>query len=863
MPSFFEDIVVTPHCDMHVAMSGTPPAKITVYERRYKPDVTTTAGDDKRELVLKDVTSQCTFKIFSPYETPGTRLITPFISIDSTGVITPLAMGINFVHVSHLDVNFFNREHYQIIRVQVHYQMLGWWFGNSSLTVPKDDAFAHTQVSLYALFSDDAKKTDVVGDITGHGYVDLTSSNNAVFEPDADRSGRLWGKTIATAATLSGSFLGSTKTIPVKVVDYKQQRNILEPVQYVKPFEQAHNIIFIPEGFIDSSDDRNRFDEIVTKITEDFFRKPRHAPYNILQGSFNVFKAFHPSEQRTITCGTRINDEDDPKLVKGFQVPYNNRVSSTAANPYTPEELVMNVGLPLRNETGTAQQLMNLWAGQSLPNYKAERVDSDLIGVWKKQRSVGILEARDSFFGMSYGRRYADRLSGVSQNQLPIPATDSPSPVLSAFIGRLYEWFYTGPTRLISPDPRRHPPQIFKSNESSPGNIVIQYLKSLHYRYDPAQHIGLQWEPDVNNNLFKPSVGFVGIIVNDGISGGGNLNDSSMVTSSINSLQVIGFQYANTATEKVMRRNPPADIPLDIDKVINTMAHEFGHSFNLGDEYESFSGDKPVQGGNYDNVAGLNDLQLDANFATNRLLNPDKVKWFELLRIELSSMLTENSVTDGFDLKVKIDPQYAGKWTEAKTQNKLVHIRKPKIAADGKQLPMPSDDAHYLVRLQIINVDPDGFIKLGGPDIPSPPLPVFPKGSFIFIPRRTETGDLQFLVEKKVFNFLKNDATNKNLPLNKDDDRTKVKREADEPKDIPDFSPNCKAHKTIGVYEGARYYTGMQYRPAGNCKMRNSHDTEDSGGQFCHVCKYLIVNRVDPEMLDVLDRNYYPKAKKS
>ena len=852
-----QDIVVTPHCDMHVAMTGAPQLHIKVFERLFKQDAAMPGGQDKRRYELRDVTSSCSYAFFAPYEPPGSRL-TRFVSIDNTGKITPSGPGINLVHISYRDSN--GLTHYMIVRIQVHSQILGWWFGIPSLTVAKDDACAHTQVSIYALFSDDAKKTDLVGDITGHGYVTLTSSSNSVFEPDASKSGRLWGRSEGTG-NLTGNFLGSTKNIPVKVVDYARTRNILDSVQYVKEFAEAHNMLFIPEGFRDTTEDKEKFDKIVTTLADRIFQKPRHTPFNILQGSFNVFKVYQASNQHVITNGCGINDEDDSKLSKGFHVPYNWAVSSTAAIPYTPEELIMNVGLPLRNETRSPADLKTLWASQSLPNYDAARVDDDLIGVWKKQRSLGILEARDTFFGFCYGHRYADRTSGYGS--ITIPATDTNTVDLRNFIKRMYEWFFAGQTRLIVPDPRRHPPEVHKVGMDNPSNIIMQYINGLNYFYDNSQHIGLEWAPDVNGNSFKRSVGFVGIIVNDGIHGGGNLNGSTMTSTSIAKGKSLGFQYVNTATEKILRRTPPMNIDDDIDEVVDVITHEFGHSFNLGDEYETYPNDDVIETDKYDNIAKLSSINLDANFMTNRQFDPDKVKWLELLRMNLANKLLEDSTTEGGNLKVKINPVHAGKWVEAKAQNKKVDIRKPNISVDGKQLPLLFDNAHYLVRLEIINVDTaNGFVTLGGSELPPLPLPVFPKGSFIFVPVRESNGDLVYVVEKKVMNFLKNDATNKNLPLNKDPDRARVSKSSDDPKDIPDFKPACKAYKTIGVYEGANYHTGMQYRPAGNCKMRVQEDT-GGGGEFCHVCKYLIVNRVDPEMHDVLDNNYYPKAKSS
>ena len=51
---------------------------------------------------------------------------------------------------------------------------------------------AHSQPSIYALFSDDPTGTDLVGDITGHGFVTLTSASPGTFVVDnANNQGRL------------------------------------------------------------------------------------------------------------------------------------------------------------------------------------------------------------------------------------------------------------------------------------------------------------------------------------------------------------------------------------------------------------------------------------------------------------------------------------------------------------------------------------------------------------------------------------------------------------------------------------------------------------------------------------------------
>jgi hypothetical protein len=66
------------------------------------------------------------------------------------------------------------------------------------------------------------------------------------------------------------------------------------------------------------------------------------------------------------------------------------------------------------------------------------------------------------------------------------------------------------------------------------------------------------------------------------------------------------------------------------------------------------------------------------------------------------------------------------------------------------------------------------------------------------------------------------------------------------------------------VYEGAAGFAGAAYRPAGQCKMRSSEAKPEKGeGEFCFVCKWLIVNNVDPGLHALLDKRFYPGSKKN
>jgi len=57
----------------------------------------------------------------------------------------------------------------------------------------------------------------------------------------------------------------------------------------------------------------------------------------------------------------------------------------------------------------------------------------------------------------------------------------------------------------------------------------------------------------------------------------------------------------------------------------------------------------------------------------------------------------------------------------------------------------------------------------------------------------------------------------------------------------------------VGLYEGANYHDCGVFRPAGRCKMRKGMSTTQP---FCHVCRYVIVDTIDPTLHGDLDKLY-------
>lgn len=196
----------------------------------------------------------------------------------------------------------------------------------------------------------------------------------------------------------------------------------------------------------------------------------------------------------------------------------------------------------------------------------------------------------------------------------------------------------------------------------------------------------------------------------------------------------------------------------------------------------------------------------------------------------------------------------------AEVKNHSLFLRAADVTPEGRQLPLSTDRMHFLAGLEIGAVDEAlGTVLIAAAGLPPIASPVFRQGAILYVPRRgaEPAATPLTVVEPEVLAFM----TGQKMPLNKDTDTTKVNKEEDDPTAIPQFLPPCKSYKMIGVYESAAHQTAQFYRPAGLCKMRNSSDEGTGDGEFCHVCKWLIVNRVNPGLHAILDEKYYPTAK--
>jgi hypothetical protein len=654
---------------------------------------------------------------------------------------------------------------------------------------------------------------------------------------------------------------------------------------------EKQNVLFLAEGF--RSTDRDAFNKICVKLIDVLLDSERNQPYKMLKDGFNFWKFFRPSNEHGSTVGAPIIKRiptGDPPIIKKDD-PYKLFIddklplSSSPIDAYSLYELVKIVGYPtLADETRTVNKIKNDWASTlSLIGYEDTKVCNDIVEAWKLAIPIGLVDVRDTYFGFIQSNRLGDRKSVKDKyvNMIKQASLGDPATEISAFARHLYQWFQPQTEmRRHDPDPRRYAPEI-RSHEV---NFLIEHLTKLT---DPLSsvgddhYVGKLWNSlpstssAVKTRQFN-SAGLVCMLVNHEYEFGWN-NVGYMITMSIGSKLDL---HININTSNPDRRSASLN-PVYIEKLKSSsdghdqtmadiLAHEFGHAFRLGDEYEEFQGAPEADDidVSYDNITHLKEIANTSHsfpgcFPTP--IVPGSIKWAKVHRITKADTLIEPSVINGNQIIVTLEKGRAQSWRTIKDNNTEVEVLLRKYV----QKQFPVDEKNDLYQGLIIqNIPDDHTLELTAKTTPVS----FPAGSVIYVPKK-DNGDISTLVKNPVLIFMENQnydpaaspsipngialSTNYNSTDPTKSDEPHVT--ADYPPWIPGFTEPCQRFKLIGAYEGGYRYTINVFRPSGACKMR-AHYRARAEGEFCFVCKYLLVNRIDPSKHGELDA-LYPDGK--
>lgn len=981
-------IFLQPSCDIHLvlgagfrngprAMNGL---RLTVFEGNFQGGVApnVTISQNYKIDPVAPAAIACDFY-------PAGQTIVEYDAV--SGELRPLAVGEAFAQVRLDDPTVGPDMHHVIIaRIQVHQTMNGWWFGNNSLTVFRDDTLHHSQVSLYALFDEITSGAGIVGDITGHGYVDLTSLNTALFDVSTKYQDRIHGKAVGSnqllQGVINGPMLNQTHDLTVEVVDFTQTvRRIIthEDVQMARPRIEQHNVLFLAEGF--RIQDEPLFNGLVTRLANKLRGNARHSPYNLLKDRFNIWRAFIPSRENGVTMAAQVVADGK---AKGTPLP----VPSAFENSGSLQQLTTLVGLPTRADaTELVQTLRDRWSvpgsDAQLAGFVNANFSDAVIEFWKTIGSEGILQTRDTFYGVCYGTRAGERVSAVTNQLITDPATPQ-------FAQRIHRWFSPlTPAQNFGLDWRRYAPELRyvalingpmrTPRVPSMGNLVLDHIRTLQIEPnspadEPGLNLGALWQRDFTASPTAArrevsSVGLVCIVVNDALKGGANLNIRTFATISLAErlkTKTIRVQLAPPGTRPI-NRDVDSDLPqnpnpaqadfagsINLSKPVDFLAHEFGHSFALGDEYEDRPGGVATPEVEFsDNLTFLDTVSVQIPPGKVPRIDPGRVKWLRLHRmLKSDAIVTAAQRLSSTQLEITLDPSRVSRWTTSER----VLLRKYKGDTDQRRRQLPIVVANDLLELTINAINPTtGVITLDltnpGTSLPAtidfragsvlfiskryradaivrpavrlndtqlkvtlPPtavsrwskgektflhsatgneilelfiaaepdktqnsitlrtvrlvvilpasLDAFPAGSMLSENKKYKDDSEKFVVEKAVIDHMTNtrEPLTNNFVATRPHSCGEFEKGPNDPPDIDDLKMPCKKCRLIGVYEGGGGHVCNVYRPAGGCKMRTA-EGEDEEGEFCFVCKYLIVNRVDSSKHEVLDREY-PTPKK-
>ena len=760
-------------------------------------------------------------------------------------LFTGVADGETIGKIRHLDTSVTPNVPFELlVRVRVHQTLSSFWIGNNQITVHQNQS--NYVMSVYASFSDGTR-----GDISGHPYVSFTSNG---AEATVDNTGRLTGVSVGNAS-IDVKVGATTKSISVRVAGLvNTNRPIVKRIHGSGLFSDRRNILLLAEGFSSTTD----FDKVTSEIKNRMMTTPSHSPYNALQASFNIWTAFeqqdHPSPEAGVTFAVDVRI---PTTAAVTHVPVGNPVPPAAENPIDPppkggfdlQLLVSLVGLPtswLPSPPATLAQARTKF--DALRNFDgttktfnathAAALDQATLDAWLELRDHGPLQARNSKLGVIHGGRLGERRA--------VPAV------------------LTHKNLFYIPDVAHRSVTIDQRRRDAGFSFIPfmdPYLKSLKLAgaaaTDPNFDIGNTW---VDGGKDK---GLACLIANDGYLGGSRFGAPTapvnLFASTIGVNTQLTVPTPTPATSTVLNHTPPAVATAPFEVITVVLSHELAHALNLLDEYEDIdqANHSSLLTASQAEIKELRDSSnvtsfIDITGAGQNQINPNRAKW-NLDRIALASPLAKAvSVAGSNSVDVEVRASQGSRWQNVMTQQQQVFLRHPDLTRD----PNVANNAP----LGPLTIDPSSNLaadtlklKLPGSQVATAS---FPAGSTLYLPRRDKNNAILRVIHPSVIAHIA--ANGSFAPQAPGTCAQFTSAGETPPAGIANFTPHRVASETIGIYEGGGTWTCRAFRPSGNCRMRNFDPAGTQQINFCFVCKYMLVNLIDPSVHDVIDALYPP-----
>ncbi len=706
------------------------------------------------------------------------------------------------------------------IRFHIHELVTRIWATPATLTV-RQNADA-VKLTVLAEFDD-----HVIGDITewaklpaGH-ISQLTWSASNPADVDVQADGTLLAKSLGAARDVTVTI--GPQPAPINFFS-KVRITVGPPWTQATPltfvdgagsaqFASVPNILFLPDGFTTQGD----FDTIVRSVVHELGTKLSTLPFNLLKSSINYWSAWVPSVDAGVGTLSEMGKQlaaTAPNL-SAEEVPYPSLTApAVGAATWTLKEMIYEVGLPVRSDagrplTGGAKPMLT----EFVTLFGAKVTQAKITGVfadWLALNTRLLLNERNTSFGHATGER--PKFTELNTH------------------------------RGMDPNPNRMSNADFD-----------RFFNALTHA---AGAVGKGWVSGGNVaglNAGKDR-GLVVVVCFSRRSGGLNTPGRSIGVSTGDAQDVL-FRPVALGFDRVTQ----TPMPTSMSAVsVARVAHECAHAppMLLEDEYGTAqalpAGKTFPNGGN---------VQEEPGVRIAGALNAAKIKW-QWDRIEAAGVLTSTPVPAPAApaFRVTLPAGQVG------------------VFANGDQVrlrtrPLVSSTRSAVLTVTAVEVATNSLLLN---DVSTTLTPnTFPAGSIVYRPKHAvapPNNELTLVAPRIAAHINASNnplnaaaaaagnaacvATSKtmqaatNIPAAIRAQITAKKR--------PRFSAWL-----VGLYEGGNSFFCGIYHPTGTCLMR-SKEFHGSGAtieiyQFCTVCRYLLVDALDPTKHGDIDALYDPR----
>ncbi len=732
------------------------------------------------------------------------------------------------------------------IRVHVHDGMKSFWLSPQRLTVRQ--GARNTRLSVLAEFNDGS-----FGDITNWSpatspqaadrtYVrhppnfgpelQWATSNAATMNIDAE-TGVLDALSAAANVTISVT----RRSAPMMIGTATATATVVGDVSWATPrtmqfvrgpglgaVAHSKNVLFLSEGFLAA--EQPQYERLVRALARMLATRTRTRPYDTLRDSFNFFSLFVPSPESGISVmnelrvTTRAPGGNEAEALEQATPP-----GPPAA--LTLAELMHVVGLPTPVDDPVGRTEANRrtdW--NTLYGTRANNAPAATVRAWQAGADRILLNERDTAFHVAQSER--PRVRGQAA------------------------------PRVLTNNPHRN-----LLGESPAGSSDFEdFLRNLQDTAGAA--IGVRWAQGGRDE------DLIVLLCRTNRWAGANAHRGTGRRMAIGLGNETITHFAPAAAGLGNDLVPDPIPPSPISHTWMTVAHELAHSFNLGDEYGEFP--RAPTPAETTVVPARHNIQTRVNLddgAGN--LDPTRTKW-RWPRIEKANLTTAAPVDRGGGrYEIAVDP------------------RPGRIFAVGDIVRLRTRDligSTLSTRLRVTAVTAaqvDATVVTPGASVV---VATFRAPSVLLAPVRAPAaapalGDDLELIHPTVLARMvatRNPLNANPLPhevgggLPSDPaNRACVPAVVPTPTPATNFAPRTRPNPprysswTVGLYEeGHRFDCGI-YRPTGVCIMRQQEFTaagRKQSYQFCSVCRYAIVDAVDPTRHGAIDRDYarrYPQ----